>query len=81
MYQPIFDDNINDEDLSPLDNFVSLTDLVKSGGVKAERARKIINQFTSNAINKQSRETLSEGHIQNSNSKKTKYYNSKRFKN
>lgn len=81
MYQPIFDDNIGEEDLSPLENFIPLNNLIQAGGIKAERARRIMNQFTSNSNTKASRETnIGTEHTTN-NSKKAKYYGARRFKN
>lgn len=79
MYQPIFDDNINDDELSPLENFISLNDLILAGGIKAERARKILNQFTSKSSNKSDESSLGGNSTQIL--KKPKYQNTRRFKN
>lgn len=79
MYQPIFDENLNEEELSSLDNFTSLSDLIRAGGIKAERARKIMNQFASNSYSK-STSDLSSGPNSTQTSKKNRYYGAKRFK-
>lgn len=80
MYQPVFHDNINDEELSPLENFTPLIDLIQAGGVKAERARKIMNQFSSTATSK-TRDIASDDTYAAPTSKKAKYYGARRFKN
>ncbi len=36
---------LNDDDSSPIENFISLSDAIKSGGQRAERARRIQSQF------------------------------------
>lgn len=79
MYQPIFDDNIDDDELSPLENFISLNDLILAGGIKAERARKILNQFTSKSSIKSDESSLGVNSTQIL--KKPKYQNTRRFKN
>jgi hypothetical protein len=79
MYKPIFDDNINDDDLSPLENFISLNDLIHSGGVKADRARRIMNQFSSTTAAK-TRDNTSNDSSAAPSSKKAKYYGARRFK-
>ncbi len=81
MYQPIFDDNISEEELSPLENFTPLNVLAHAGGIKAERARKIMNQFASSSNTKTSRDTNSTTDHPAQNSKKPKYYGARRFKN
>lgn len=80
MYQPIFNDDINEEELSPLENFTPLNDLINSGGIKADRARKIMNQFSS-TISSKTRENVTDGTSIAPTSKKTKYYGARRFKN
>lgn len=80
MYRSIFFDNINDDELSPLENFTPLMDLIKAGGVKAERARKIMNQFSSTAALK-TRDIVLDAASAVPSSKKTKYYSNRRFKN
>lgn len=81
MYQPIFDDSISEEELSPLENFTLLNVLVQTGGIKAERARKIMNQFASSSNTKTSRDTNSITDHPVQSSKKPKYYGVRRFKN
>lgn len=80
MYQPVFDDNINDEELSPLDNFTPLINIIQAGGIKAERARKIMNQFSSSSTLKM-RDINPDGTSSAPTSKKAKYYGGRRFKN
>lgn len=80
MYQPLFDDNLNDADLSPLENFISLNDLIKTGGIKAERAKKIINQFSSTSNPRSTRNDLSE-ESSAQKPKKSKFYVPRRYKN
>lgn len=79
MYQPIFDDNINDDDLSPLENFISLNDLINAGGIKADRARRIMNQFSTTTASK-IRDNASNHSGAAPTSKKAKYYGARRFK-
>jgi hypothetical protein len=81
MYEPVFDDSINNEDLSDLENFTSLHDLINAGGIKAERAKKIVNQFSSTSVSKTTRESSSFGTESASKAKKQKFYHGKRFKN
>jgi len=80
MYQRVFNDNINDDELSPLENFTPLMDLIQAGGIKAERARKIMNQFSSTASLK-TRDTIPDVASAAPTSKKAKYYGARRFKN
>lgn len=80
MYQPIFDDNTNDDDLSPLENFISLNDLINAGGVKADRARRIMNQFSSTMATKIRDNTSNGSSATAPTSKKAKYYSARRFK-
>lgn len=81
MYQPEFDNNIDDEELSALENFVSLNDLINSGGIKSERAHRILNQFSSNSNSKISKVAHNQDSISSSNNfKRPKYTNNRRFK-
>ena len=79
MYQPAFYDDIIEEDLSPLENFTTLIDLIKAGGIKAERARRIMNQFSSTTSLK--RDNSTDGTSAAPTSRKSKYYGARRFKN
>ena len=80
MYQPIFDDNIDDEELSPLENFISLNDLIKAGGIKADRAKRIQNQFSSNSTSKASKIPFNQDTTISNSFKKPRYSHNRRFK-
>lgn len=80
MYQPIFDDNLDEGELSPLENFIPLNNLIKSGGVKADRARKIMNQFTSTSNSKASRNSSLDNDSTTQKFKRAKYYGARRYK-
>ena len=77
MYQPIIDDDFNEEELSSLENFTSLKDLILAGGIKSERARKIMNQFTSNSSSKVPRDEFS---VAVPIQKKPKYSGTRKFR-
>ena len=79
MYESVFDDSIDDEELSALENFVSLNNLIAAGGAKSERAKKIINQFSSTSTSKVPREISAET-TSLSKVKRPKFHTGKRFK-
>lgn len=70
----------NDDDLSPLEDFTPLQRLVDMGGPKAERARKILNQF---ATKTSSKPFISgeEEEKQQATVKRSKYSGQRRYKN
>lgn len=81
MYQPVFDEDIDDGELSPLENFTSLNDLIKAGGIKAERAKRILYQFSSNSTSKVSKNSFNQDASSGHSFKKPRYNNNRRFKN
>ena len=79
MNKSTIGDFINDDDLSPLEDFTPLQKLIDMGGPKAERARKIMNQFTSKTSSKAA--IQGEPEIkQQSSGKRSKYTGQKRYK-
>ena len=80
MYQPVFDDNIDDGELSPLENFISLNDIIRAGGIKADRAKRILNQFSSNSTSKVPKNSFNQETTSNHSFKKPRYSNNRRFK-
>lgn len=79
MSKALFSNVSYEEDLSSLEDFIPLQELVIKGGAIGERAKKIINQFASNSSSKvSSRNTASENHSSTQRHKKAKTFGIRR---
>lgn len=75
-------DELDDGELSPLEDFVSINELLNVGGPRALRARTILAQFSSSAGSKANNkpEETAESMEPADHAKKAKSYGIRRFK-